>query len=1383
MDPKSLASNTAALLALTIQVNGALYRDWDSGSSPIVDRLSYEFARLRTVLQILEEAAFQTDNPLVINIGSLPRIFMALRRCLILLGSKLLGDGQEIDVPSQNNLEMIWETKLPGKIPDTLPLSELDRESLLTDLSTHINCLMDLADLPDEPIKIMPPESFAHSRFWSHRAEYTEIHTRSQRDRVPGSGVWFLSNHKFKKWMQSDRIRITGGENILYCSGRPGSGKTILASTAIDEIKTARRQSSIGLAYFYFSYRNKTPISSVVLALLEQLYLQSSAKWSEIQKLQDSTSNPLERPLPELLSVLVLLLTRFRKVYIVLDALDEVSSENRSGLEALLSSFQSPHTRVLVTTRPSLDLRSLEKSPAIEIKPSQDDMRLFIDCKMKKIIHTHSLFSESQEAKIREALIKRGSQHGFFLLVGMQLNSIVHLFERGLPQDFNLDEVLQNLTGDLAQVYHDQITRITAQSAADCSLARNVISWLYLNSGSMSAVVLQDFLNSQSNNLGVSDATLIDTQRMGKVCLDLVYYDPITENLSFFHFSFHEYLKKVDETGNVDTLLPIPATRLAQSCIQYLLSKEVSVPTTDPRNVRQRLENSPFYSHAVHSWGRLLVKACEFNLVAEPQSALLSNLQLKRNVLEVLFLDEPKFFQSQKPDPFGMLHWITHSGLLKSPKAQLHPFHAEEINSRDFLERTPLHIAAVMGHAESIDAIVEIAMSIGGQEAAYSTLIGVDNMKRSALHHASIGGHHQAVHALIKNFGLVSSKFFETALRDGTGKTPLYHAAEGGHLNIVAMLLDTGFRFKDVDESLSIAIQHSHVQVVQNLVIWGVPLKDAHLMSAIEAGAEAVVKLLLRFGVEIPDLALHKAIGKKSIMSDLLWNRVDLEKLDSEGRTPLSIAVEANDMEAVKELLYAGANPEINVFETLDRKRTPVSGIVWAASQGMVEIFKLLRRAGADSSGVLFSATENGRDNIVRELLQFHQTNKLESSLTETAISLARERGYDKVAKLLEPDEERSESDDQESEFEGQLPPRKRSLTETHEPRKISSTQTQIPVDSDRRSAASQAGSDTHPSHTKEAMEIQGEFDLSRQRDLANASPKEAKVIVQSHAELNRDLSPSRTTQPSTSQSIPPIDSVNSSSGAVRISSKVLTPSSGKAPPAVFILLDSPVKVSHIPLGSLVRDPRNPLGTLGPVDPVALRKAITPECIHETRQEDFSMETQTLTRPKLAAWASTSTLPKQAKESGVWIRAPHVWRQQIVQHEQVLSRIFNEPNLRRDYVDFVVRGKERVYIVVGLFIMVESEVAIGGGTSSSVDVSMPIIPLAGVPIDIDLRVGSSADQSTKVSTKYHNPMIHAIQYRSIRVKSNRWSFRADGRKRDQVEIGGYFSAKDVVSLL
>lgn len=75
----------------------------------------------------------------------------------------------------------------------------------------------------------MPSKGLDRSPLWNACAEYNEIHAASRSSRVKGSGAWLLGDSKFRNWMESDSIDMSRHENVIYCFGRPGSGKTILA--------------------------------------------------------------------------------------------------------------------------------------------------------------------------------------------------------------------------------------------------------------------------------------------------------------------------------------------------------------------------------------------------------------------------------------------------------------------------------------------------------------------------------------------------------------------------------------------------------------------------------------------------------------------------------------------------------------------------------------------------------------------------------------------------------------------------------------------------------------------------------------------------------------------------------------------------------------------------------------------------------------------------------------------------------------------------------------------------------------------------------------------------------------------------------------------------
>jgi hypothetical protein len=189
---------------------------------------------------------------------------------------------------------------------------------------------------------------------------------------------------------------------------------TARSSVVIDELKSVRRDSAadFGLAYFYFSYRIQTPIYKVVLALLEQFYLQSPTLPTEVQDLEARIAKPQELPLVELITVLLSVLGRFRKAYIVLDALDECSADSRTDLATLIESIRDSQCRLFVTTRSSHGLPEFENCLQIPIVPSLEDMTLFVRARLKQISEQENLFTTSQESTILNALVDMGKRHG-----------------------------------------------------------------------------------------------------------------------------------------------------------------------------------------------------------------------------------------------------------------------------------------------------------------------------------------------------------------------------------------------------------------------------------------------------------------------------------------------------------------------------------------------------------------------------------------------------------------------------------------------------------------------------------------------------------------------------------------------------------------------------------------------------------------------------------------------------------------------------------------------------------------------------------------------------------------------------------------------------------
>jgi hypothetical protein len=139
LDPISVASNVAALLSLTVRITSALYGYWDPASRPSAQRLLYQLACLRISLESLERISLESEGPMPLY--QLPAIFRGLRKVLIQLRSKLVGDGESLDVPGQNILSATWIMYQTEKQLTSLPMSKVDSEYVFNQLQIYVDQL------------------------------------------------------------------------------------------------------------------------------------------------------------------------------------------------------------------------------------------------------------------------------------------------------------------------------------------------------------------------------------------------------------------------------------------------------------------------------------------------------------------------------------------------------------------------------------------------------------------------------------------------------------------------------------------------------------------------------------------------------------------------------------------------------------------------------------------------------------------------------------------------------------------------------------------------------------------------------------------------------------------------------------------------------------------------------------------------------------------------------------------------------------------------------------------------------------------------------------------------------------------------------------------
>ncbi|UJR16752.1 hypothetical protein I4U23_003652 [Adineta vaga] len=284
--------------------------------------------------------------------------------------------------------------------------------------------------------------------------------------------------------------------------------------------------------------------------------------------------------------------------------------------------------------------------------------------------------------------------------------------------------------------------------------------------------------------------------------------------------------------------------------------------------------------------------------------------------------------------------------------------------------QTPLHLAASLVDDENNTEIVTITIDL--QMLSSSSVLqyllmqpdiniySQDNQKRTALHHAIMQGRIENAKAIIKKDKSIrrdkvtqSKSIFD--LRDIQGALPIHYACQFYDSTAIFELFDNEhyewFNEETYDKKrpIDIAAEHGHLDILKNFLqnMPNYPGIETLVHAAVRHRNGTVVSFLQNQPFSFPDNILHAACrerdGHKSI-SCLKITHSLLKKRDSDGYTPLMIAVKHRRFECVKALLDTKlCTDDVFSIRTENRKRTVLHICAEIQQQAMTEIiFKAL---------------------------------------------------------------------------------------------------------------------------------------------------------------------------------------------------------------------------------------------------------------------------------------------------------------------------------------------------------------------------------------------------------------------------------------------------------
>lgn len=373
----------------------------------------------------------------------------------------------------------------------------------------------------------------------------------------PGSCEWLTNRASFACWEQGT------GTQILWLTGRPAAGKSVLSSHVIDRLSSPDTHCS----YFFFKYgkSGKSTLSECFLSLAYQMAMMDGFVRSGIIRLiEDQTAwdrtdeaNVWRR----LFIGNIFKSPSISKHSWVIDGIDECVNFNALFTKKLLSTIPAG-LRIFATSR---DLEEIGRGltslgPRVSIlalseDDTLDDMRLFLVTKLRELNRIEN--DEDVEAMGDRILQK---SRGSFLWVRLVLQD----FEKAWTEEA-MEAVLKDIPGDL-QEFYDRILQSIESDPRKKELAKSILTWVVLASRPLSIDELRCAIKLDLNQTLQNSAKAVPS-----LCGQLVFVDRANK-VQIIHDTARQFLLE----PNLISELAIPEsyahTHISSLLIGYLTS-------------------------------------------------------------------------------------------------------------------------------------------------------------------------------------------------------------------------------------------------------------------------------------------------------------------------------------------------------------------------------------------------------------------------------------------------------------------------------------------------------------------------------------------------------------------------------------------------------------------------------------------------------------------------------------------------------------------------------------------------------------------------------------------------------------------------------------------
>ncbi|KAF2161722.1 hypothetical protein M409DRAFT_69535 [Zasmidium cellare ATCC 36951] len=698
-------------------------------------------------------------------------------------------------------------------------------------------------------------------------------HMSARQRHEPQTGAWLLNSRPYKMWK-------AGSIKCLWIHGKAGCGKTVLSSTAIEDIKMQCNSSSNAVqAFFYFSFSDSEKQSYG--SLLRSLLMQLGTKQPALSTLYEAYTK-CRQILPgdeELEALLLSCSALHNEIFVHLDALDEcpeghdVRQQLLNSIERLLNN--APNLRILVTSQDIRDIREFAErvdaeSMLIAARAVDADIRKYVSTQLS-LDRKLSQLDDATKRLLEDTLSQKAD--GMFRWAYCQLEALKRL-KSTKPK--SVEAALYALPRTLDGTYERMLCDIQDQDRTEAMV---LLRWLA-------------YAHSPLSLGELVEATIVDTTAKGAVDFDnRGGWTDVLEVLAG--------LVVTDE----GTLLSEARDTESESMSSEPLVKRAS------KHTKARLAHFSVKEY-LESQRILASTAKEFHLFPAREHDLLSESCL---VYLTHYSDSPaKASTGEDQHTFPLLKYAASSCyrsealLLLSESRRLDWLlvHRPDFPWLDPFRRIPdvddagssLYYASTVGLRPVAEALIEAGVDVHAKGGRYG----------NALQAACERGDASVAELLITSGANVNA-------RGGEWGTALQAAAWKGHDHVVKILINAGADIdteaKPYGTGLQAASWRGHHNVVQMLLDAGAQVNlqagrsGNALQAASEEGHEQVVRMLLERGAHVN----ARAVGNPQAVRMLIEAGAHMRSRGDLNLDALLLASETGHHDVVQVLVDHGA--------------------------------------------------------------------------------------------------------------------------------------------------------------------------------------------------------------------------------------------------------------------------------------------------------------------------------------------------------------------------------------------------------------------------------------------------------------------------------------------